>query len=164
MIPSSAGIIDDKSITGAATGERTLVMRVPGCNISILQGEQLGLIIALVLSEHSGPIAHDGVLLTDHLNSVRLIEDSKTAISQVPRLRYMNGRSYYRWIIDLAKRSTLKIKYTPGHSNDDTLESRMNDEANFLATSSQKIYKELPEAPPPTFYINDFTFHNPKGF
>ena len=73
----------------------------------------------------------------------------------------MNGRSYYRWIIDLAKRSTLEIKYTPGQSDDDTLETRMNDEADYLATSSQKIYKELPECPPPTFYMNDFTFHNP---
>lgn len=73
----------------------------------------------------------------------------------------MNGRSYYRWIIDLAERSTLKIKYTPGHSDDNTLETRMNDEADSLATSSQRIYKELPEAPPPTFYMNDFTFHNP---
>ena len=160
MIPASASIIDDKSITGAATGESTLVMRVPGRNVSILNGEQLGLIIALVLSEHSN-LVHGGRLLTDHLNSVRLIEDSKTEISQIPRLRYMNGRSYYRWIIDLAKRSPLEMQYTPGHLHDNTLETRMNNEADHLATSSQKIYKELPELPSPTFHMNDFTFHNP---
>jgi hypothetical protein len=159
MVPPSASVIDDKSITGAATGDKTLVMRVPGRNVSILQGEQLGLIIAMVLSENSN-LGH-GRLLTDHLNSVRLIEDSKTEISQVPRLRYMNGRSYYRWIIDLARRSSLNIQYTPGHSDDDTLEARMNDEADLLATSSQKIFKELPESPPPTFHMNDFTFHSP---
>jgi len=164
MIPASANVIDDKSITGAATGEKTLVMRVSGRNVSILQGEQLGLIIALVLSGNSNPThtCEQDRLLTDHLNSVRLIEDSKTDISQIPRLRYMNGRSYYRWILTLAKRSALKIQYTPGHSEIDTLETRMNNEADFLATSSQKIFKELPEQLPPTFHMNDFTFYNPS--
>jgi hypothetical protein len=162
MIPASASIIENKSITGAATGEQTLVMRVPGRNVSILQGEQLGLIIALVLSETSSATSYtSGRLLTDHLNSVRLIEDSKTEISQIPRLRYMNGRSYYRWIIDLVERSSLKIQYTPGHSKENTLETRMNNEADLLASSSQKIYKDIPEIQPPTFHMNKFTFYSP---
>jgi len=71
MIPASASIVEEKSITGAATGEQSLVMRVPGRNVSILQGEQLGLIIALVLSESSITAPYtNGRLLTDHLNSV----------------------------------------------------------------------------------------------
>ena len=36
----------------------------------------------------------------------------------------------------------------------------MNAEADHLATSSQNIFRELPELPPPTFYMNDFPFHN----
>ena len=163
MIPASATIMDDKSITGAATGAKTLVMRIPGRNVSILQGEQLGLIIALVLSQDLGPTQPDQEqpqLLTDHLNSVRLIQDGKTEISQTQKLRNMNGRSYYRWILDLVKRSPLEIQYTPAHTDGDTLESRMNAEADHLATSSQKIFKELPVLPPPTFHMNNFTFHN----
>ena len=74
----------------------------------------------------------------------------------------MNGRSYYRCILTLAKRSALKIQYTPGHLEIDMLETRMNNEADFLATSSQKIFKELPEQLPPTFHMNDFTFYNPS--
>jgi len=62
----------------------------------------------------------------------------------------------------LAKRSALKIQYTPGHSEIDTLETRMNNEADFLATSSQKVFKELPEQLPPTFHMNDFMFYNPS--
>ena len=96
MTPASATMMDDKSITGAATGNKTLVMRIPGRNVSILHGEQLGLIIALILSEtpadsqpRNGPKTDR--LLTDHLNSVRLIKDSQTEVSQTPRLRYMNG-------------------------------------------------------------------------
>ena len=73
-------------------------MRIPGRNISILHGEQLGLIITLILSQAPGtsqpansPKADQ--LLTDHLNSVRLIEDGQTEVSRGPRLRYMNGQS-----------------------------------------------------------------------
>jgi hypothetical protein len=55
MIPASANIMEEKSITGAATGQKTLVMCILGHNVSILQGEQLGLIIALILSENASP-------------------------------------------------------------------------------------------------------------
>src|SRR6266567_1335081 len=41
------------------------------------------------------------------------------------------------------------------------LETRMNNEADSLASSYQKIFKELPEVPSPTFHMNDFTFHSP---
>lgn len=93
MKPASATIEDDKVVLGAATGPSTLVLKIPGRNVSILHGEQIGLIIALILAGRtSSDVQH---LLTDHLNSVRLIEDSQSNISQVPRLRNMNGRSYY---------------------------------------------------------------------
>jgi hypothetical protein len=54
MMPAYIGIIEDKTITGATTGKVALVMHVLGRNISILQGEQLGLILALVLSGNLG--------------------------------------------------------------------------------------------------------------
>ena len=137
MIPVSANIMEEKSITRAATGQKTSVMCIPSRNVSILQGEQLGLIIALILSENSN-LTHQyerGQLLTDHLNSVRLIEDHKSGVSQTARLRYMNGRSYYQWILTLAERFPLNIQYTTGHSNDDILETRMNNKANFLVST-----------------------------
>jgi hypothetical protein len=37
----------------------------------------------------------------------------------------------------------------------------MSDEADFLATSLQRNYKNLPEIRPPTFYMNQFTFYSP---
>ena len=165
MTPASASMMDDKTITGAATETRTLVMQIPGHNVSILHGEQLGLIIALILSQApttsqpaNSPKADR--LLTDHLNSVWLIEDGQTKVSQGPRLWYMNGQSYYWWILSLVEWSTLKICYTPGHSKDNTLKTHMNSEADHLATSSQKIFWEIPEAPSPTFHMNDFMFHH----
>ncbi|KAF8191175.1 hypothetical protein BJ912DRAFT_849617 [Pholiota molesta] len=107
--------------------------KVPGRNVSILHGEQLGLIVALLVGECSDEHQTTNRILTDHLNSVRLIDDSQSNISQVPRLRFMNGSS---------------------------TDARMNAEADHLASASQKCFKDLPEAPPPTFHMNDFTFHH----
>lgn len=159
MLPASAGILDDKSVTGAATGRKSLAMKIPGHNISILHGEQVGLIIALVLA---GDLVQNDLvtILTDHLNSVRLIDDSQTNISQVPRLRYMNGRSYYRWILSLINRSRVAVTYIAGHSDQSTLEARMNGEVDLLATTSQKVYAELLYAPIPSFFMNDFTIYS----
>jgi len=96
MLPFSAGILDPKMVTGAATGTQTLVTKIPGSNISILHGELARLILALVLSESKGTINRcKSRLLTDHLNTVQLVEDSRTGIDQTARLRFMNGRSYY---------------------------------------------------------------------
>jgi hypothetical protein len=164
MLPASAGILDPKTIMGAATGASSLVMRVPGRNVSILHGEQLGLIIALILSENSDECQMLTQVLTDHLNSVRLIDDSQTNISQIPRLRFMNGRSYYRWILSTISRrfhANINIRYTLGHSNDKSMEAQMNAEADHLASLTQKTFKDLPEAPLPTFHMNEFTFYHP---
>ena len=94
MIPAASSISDSKSVTAAAIGPATLILRVKDRNASILQGEQLGLLTALVLAESPPQI------YTDHLNSCTLIDDSRTAINQERRLRLMNGRSYYRWSDD----------------------------------------------------------------
>ncbi len=71
-IPASARVLDMKYVTGAAVGRSSLVLRIPGRNISILNGEQTGLIIALI--ETSKDTSEPDIqILTDHLNSVRLI-------------------------------------------------------------------------------------------
>ena len=100
------------------------------------------------------------MILTDHLNLVRLIDNSQTNISQVPHLCYMNGRSYYHWILSLINLSQVAVTYTAGHSDQLTLEARMNGEADLLATTSQKVYAELLYAPIPSFFMNDFTIYS----
>ncbi|KIK04953.1 hypothetical protein K443DRAFT_92029 [Laccaria amethystina LaAM-08-1] len=156
---NAAITVNGISLTGAATGRKSMVLKVPGRNISILHGEQIGLIISLILAGND--VADDLVtVLTDHLNSVRLIDDSRTSVSQVPRLCYMNGRSYYRWILSLVSRRHVAINYTAGHSGGSSLEAKMNDEADFLATSSQKFISELSQSPIPSFFMNDYTLHS----
>lgn len=163
MLPPSAGILDPKSVVGAATGAQTLALKVPGSNISILHGELTGLILALILSKDDGTTDLPARrLLTDHLNTVRLVEDSQSGVDQTNRLRFMNGRSYYRWLLSLTNRpeSHVQIVYTKGHSTDTTVEARLNDEADFYASKSQKFLKDLPQVPVPTFFMNNFTFHD----
>ena len=77
MTPAASGLGDPKSITAAATGPTTLILHIAHQNTSILQGEQMGLITALVPSPQ---------IYTDHLNSTMLIDDSRTAINQENRL------------------------------------------------------------------------------
>jgi len=74
MLPASVGILDDKLVTGAATGGKSLVMKIPGHNVSILHGEQVGLIIVLVLA---GDLVQNDLvtILPDPLNLVRLIDE-----------------------------------------------------------------------------------------
>ena len=159
MIPASSTISDLKHVTAAATGPATLVLCVPHRNASILQGEQLGLIIALVLAQSPSQI------YTDHLNSTMLIDDSSTAVNQERRLRSMNGRSYYRWILDLLTRKAATITYTKAHTSDTTLDAALNREADHYASLAQKHISSIPIAPIPTFYMDPYTFYRePDGW
>lgn len=167
MQPAGAGILDQKSVTAALVGSQSLALQVPGRNISILQGEVMGLIMGGVLAARPDPNSHDVprphvTLLTDHLNSTRTLGDHRTNVLRPSRVLAMNGRSYYRWMFDVVDRSGMTIKYTPGHSDSGSNESRLNAEADRLATSANRnrhLNGTLP-SPIPTFFMNDYTFHH----
>lgn len=115
--------------------------------------------MALILADPSPQI------YTDHLNSTMLIDDSLTAVNQERRLRSMNGRSYYRWILDLVTRRNATITYTKAHTTDMTLPASLNCEADHFASSAQKHLSSIPIAPSPTFYMDQYTFHRqPDGW
>src|SRR5277367_3459232 len=155
MIPSSAGALDYKSVTSAITGPRTIVMKLLGRNISILHGELIGIIGGLVLSNSEDDPT---VIYTDHLNSTRLVDDSRTSANIDARLRHMNGRSYYRWILHLLGSRQAAIIYTKGHSAESSVPSILNASADYYPSQSQRICPHLPHAPIPTFFMDRFTF------
>jgi hypothetical protein len=156
MTPASAGILDDKSVTAALTGLITMVTKLKGRNSSILHGEVFGLIMGHILSPSTDCDNH---LYTEHLNSVRFLQDSRTRIDQVRGLRYRNWRSYLRWLDSLSKEKRIQVEYTRGHSNGKTLDSKLNADADHFATIAQKHILHVPVAPIPTFVMNDFTYH-----
>ena len=155
MVPASAGIMEEKFVTAALTGPVTMVMKLGGRNSNILHGEVFGLIMGHILSTPDC----DDVLFTDHLNSVRFLQDMRTNINQEKALRYRNGRSYFRWLSLLSKETGLRVEYTKGHSNEITQDSKLNAEADHFAVAAQKQFHSIPLAPPPTFTMNDFTYY-----
>ena len=42
MIPAASGLGDDKSVTAALTGPKTVILRLNGHNLTILHGEPMG--------------------------------------------------------------------------------------------------------------------------
>ncbi|KAJ7015872.1 hypothetical protein C8F04DRAFT_984785 [Mycena alexandri] len=116
----------------------------------------MGIITALSLSN---PLDPSSTLYTDHLNSVRLIDDSKTAVDQQTRLRGMNGRSYYRWILALANANPLTIGTRQAIPPKVSLPARMNFEADHYASHAQRHIHDVPTAPIPTFFRDDYTFY-----
>ena len=157
MVPASAGILDDKTVTAALTGPKTMVMKMQGRNSNILHGEIFGIIMGHLLiprgDDHDSPC-----LYTDHLNTTRFLQDARSNINQDAALRYRNGRSYLRWLKLLSDENLLSVEYTKGHSAGDTLASKLNADADHYATSAQSHRYQIPAAPIPTFTMNDFTF------
>ncbi|KAJ7637445.1 hypothetical protein B0H17DRAFT_1217101 [Mycena rosella] len=71
----------------------------------------------------------------------------------------MNGRSYYRWILALVSDNLLHIVYTCAHTDDQSVPSRINSEADHYASSAQRFLQDVPCAPVPTFFMDDFCFY-----
>ena len=159
MIPAASGILNDKTVTSALTGSRTMVMKLSGRNVSILHGEIFGLIMGHLLPPSDEEIRH---LYSDHLNTVRFLQDVHSNIEQESTLRYRNGRSYLRWLKTLTKNSRVQVEYTRGHSNGRSLQSKLNADADHFATSAQRHVKKVPIAPIPTFTMNEFTFYRQR--
>ncbi|KAF8870995.1 hypothetical protein CPB85DRAFT_1353169, partial [Mucidula mucida] len=156
--PASAGLLDPKTLIAAVTGPRTLVMRVAGTAKSILHAEVFAQIMdSLIATDIDNMGRHR--LLTDHMNSVRLVDDSQTVVDIQPRLRNLPGRSYYRWLLSILQRNRhMHLEYTKAHTGGDSIESRLNDEADHYASGSHAVSTRLPIAPEPTFFMNDYTF------
>ena len=157
MVPASAGLLDDKTVTAALTGPKTMIMRMQGRNSNILHGEIFGIILGhlLIPRGNADDVRH---LYTDHLNTTRFLQDSHSNINQEAALRYRNGRSYLRWLKLLSDETSLSVIYTKGHSDGNSLASRLNADADHYATTAQSHRHQIPIAPAPTFTMNEFTF------
>ena len=168
MVPASAGLDQNRSVTAALTGPKTVVVCLNGRNLSIMHGEHIGMIMGLILSspEHdtANEIIHNDSdrLGSDHLNTVRFVEDARSKIDQTSKLRNMNGRSYLRWIANLVKKSRTTVTHVKSHTDNQGLDSLLNSEADHYASNAHSFAHTLHPAPIPTFYMDDFTFYRPE--
>jgi hypothetical protein len=132
-----------------------MIVKIKGRNISVLHGELMGIIMAHIAA------ADDKVtskLYSDLLNAVRMVNDNRS-MDLSNKLRNMNGRSYYRWIFDLQGRNPMEIQHIKAHTNEQGTPALLNTHADLLASRAQTIIKLIPEAPEPTFFLDDYTFY-----
>ena len=59
-------------------------------------------------------------------------------------------------------RMDTNVKYTRTHTDEDTMEARMNRDANFYASCSHEFKNLVPQSPIPTFHMNDYTFYRDR--
>ena len=82
MVPASAGLNQNHSVTAALTGPKTVVICLNGHNLLIMHGEHIGMIMGLILSspEHdtANEINHNNSnwLRSNHLITVRFVKDA----------------------------------------------------------------------------------------
>ena len=166
MIPADANILDRKQVTAASTGPCTMVMKIQGVAASIMHGEIMGMITAPLtnrdqelIEKRAAASPERNILYTDHRNSVNIIEENKSnSTLSWKKLRHMNARSYYRWLIQILNEHDFSIRYTKAHTHLNNTEAELNREADHYATSAQRHYTSIPTAPIPTFYMDDYTF------
>ncbi|KAJ7491047.1 hypothetical protein FB451DRAFT_1023142 [Mycena latifolia] len=132
MIPASAGLLQQKSVTAAITGPVTLVLQIDGSNIASTQGELIGLTGGILFADSTTSTPR---LYTDYLNAVKLIEDSKSSVA---------------------------FEHTKGHADERTTPSLMNTEADHYASMAQRCIDDVPTAPIPTFFMDEYTFYNER--
>lgn len=173
MIPPSVSLHQSRSVTLAVSstfGSITASLQSLRRSASILHGEVYGLITAVVLlrSQASRCLPHSlPPIITDHLNSTRLISDS--FIQNHPPLSWsgLPARSLYRWLRDLISQFPTRptLNYTPAHTSSTSLPSLANAHADHYASSSQRFPLSNPTMPIPTFSMDRYTpFTEEDGF
>ena len=58
MIPAVSGLGGAKLVTAALTGPKTIIVRLNGCNMSILHGKLMGQIMGLIQSSAGSGMNH----------------------------------------------------------------------------------------------------------
>lgn len=98
-------------------------------------------------------------IITDHLNSARLISDSFVHNRPPPSWSSLPARSLYRWLRDLLSQfpDYPTLTYTPAHTSSTGLHSLVNAHADHYASSSQHHPLSKPTMPIPTFSMDHYT-------
>lgn len=145
MIPPSVPLHQSRSVTPAVSstfGSVTASLQPLRRSASTLHGEVYGLITAVVLLRSEAPhsLSHSlPPIITDHLNSTRLISDS--FIQSKPPLSWsaLPARSLCRWLRDLLSQFPTRpaLTYTPVHTSSTSLPSIADAHADHCASSSQ---------------------------
>jgi hypothetical protein len=138
-----------------------VVFRIAGSNETSIQGEVMALVsAALILSsrhESESQIVH-----SDHLQSVRLIEDIWANSLHPNFWAYKAARSYYRWLHNILSHNTsAAFQHVKAHTSATDVPSRLNRVADAAAISAHYRPSLVPLAPLPTFFMDNFSLWCP---
>lgn len=103
-------------------------------------------------------------LLTDHLNSLTIIARSRSPTHLPHSWSSLNGRAYYRWLLDLLNKAPhLELQHVKAHTDAETVASKLNSDADQLAAEAHRSPDLV--FPTPTFCMDKFSFYSPThGF
>ena len=130
---------------------------------SSLHSEIFGLILALA-NDISFSSPSPARILTDHLNSVRLLKDACTSILPAHFWYRWPGRAYYKWLLNLLHHApATEFEYIKAHTGLSDIPSQLNYSADQIAVVSHHFPAYTPLAPVPTFDMDDFTLWSPSS-
>ncbi|KAG1774662.1 hypothetical protein EV702DRAFT_1200011 [Suillus placidus] len=168
MLPSPVSFLEPRSITAAAAtpeSQVTFSLIHHGTSASILHGELLGIIAAVLLSIRANP-DKPCTVFTDHKNAVHLIMD--VLPGALPHIwNAQPARSLYRWLFSLLHSTSPSpsLCWTAAHMGSLTPECLANDYVDRMASSAQHSAGVLAPAPLATFAMDDYTvFASNFGF
>jgi hypothetical protein len=156
MRPNPRKMHETRTVTAAVTGPLTAALQIPGRTASILHGEALALVMAQTLADPTPETR----IISDHLNSVKLLS-SPAGIHNDKWIRKANGRSLYRWYAKLDDGRNIPLVHVKAHTGGDDSDSRLNGEADRVATAASAQASVILAAPEPTFAMDRQVLHSP---
>ncbi|KAF8164190.1 hypothetical protein BJ912DRAFT_864156 [Pholiota molesta] len=153
---------DTSSVTTAVVGNHNgfvASLNSFGQHASILQGETYGILVSTLLAHRLVTESHHHrfkpSILTDHLNSVRLLNTFLHPNSSPP-LSSLNSNPAHNCDV---------FQHVRAHTNSTTLPSCLNHLADHIASQSQTFLAPPPSLPVPTFTMDPFTpYDENNGF
>jgi hypothetical protein len=152
---------------------------------NILLAEAYGILCQVLLARESSPkLSTTPIILSDHLNSVNLLNNPTKTTPQ--GLFLHPARSIYRWIMSILESGVSKdvedrssnsrkdvvalgspppclfsplFSYVRAHTDSDTIPAQLNRMVDYVAAHSYRHSCPPPAAPVPTFAMDEYTPH-----
>lgn len=162
-------VLNPRSVSSAVIGPRSALFSLAhGSATDIQHAEVFALIAACIgilstdLTDSDDATHHH--ILSDHLNSIRLIEDARSRMLPPHFWLAVNARAYYRWLMELILANpSISVTHTRAHTDSKSIESQLNGIADHFAVEAHRHPAYAPIAPIPTFYMNPYTAWTPTA-
>ena len=152
----------DLTSTSAVVGPLTFAMTITDREPGVLHAEVFALVAAFVcIAQSRTPNAS---ILSDHLNSVYLINDIRTHSLPSYFWSQKNARSLYRWLARLAlSHPDVRVAHVKAHTRRRGLPAFLNSVADSVAKSARVFPFHSPPAPDTSFVLDEFAVQDRDG-